>query len=363
MRRDAGYVLVGLGTVLIIMAIVLPTIIAGRVIKWPLNEYESTVLDASHASYFSASKLKPERDVAVQAVYTFKGDAARGNSSTAVWNEFNFVHDVTDNLPIQTATRTFAFDRRTTQLVNCCGANVDGNTHVKQTGIVGYAFPINTQKQTYQVFDATAGKAEPFVYSGTSSVHGIQTYEFVENVAPVQFGSLTVPGSLVNLPQSSVTLPEYYQNRAVYSVDPETGALLNITDHEVQTLRNPGTGTQALLLFDANLVATPASVSTLVSLDNSARDKISLLRLILPLAGGILGGVAFASGLLLTRRRGGRHELQARPAPDPQLVAVRDTPAQASASGQAGLVPGMNGRAVEDSTTAELPVDPEADSK
>jgi hypothetical protein len=360
MRRDVGYVLVGLGTVLIIMAIVLPTIIASRVIKWPLNEYESTTLNASDASYFSASKLQPESDVAVQAVYTFKGDPAAGNSSTAVWNEFNFVHDVTNNASIQTATRTFAFDRRSTQLLNCCGANVNGNTHVKQTGIVGYAFPINTQKQTYQVFDATAGKAEPFVYSGTSSVHGIQTYEFVENVAPVQFSSLTVPGSLVNLPQSSVTLPEYYQNRAVYSVDPESGAVLDITDHEVQTLRNPATGAQELLLFDASLAATPASVSTLVGLDNTARTKISLLQLILPLAGGILGGVCLVVGFLLTRRRG-RHELQARPAPDPQLLAVHDAPAQAAESGQADPVPGMNRQAGENSTT-ELPaVEPEAD--
>jgi hypothetical protein len=347
MRRDIGYLLAGLGTVLIIMAIVIPTIIASRVIKWPVNEYDSVVLNASHASYFSATKMKPESDVTIQDVNTFKGDAGKGNSSTAVWNEFNFVHDITNNLKIQTATRTFAFDRRTTQLLNCCGANVNGNPHIKQTGIVGYAFPINTQKQTYQVFDVTANQAEPFVYSGTSSVHGIQTYEFVENVAPMQFGSLGGQ-------------PEYYQNHAVYSVDPETGALLDITDHEVQTLGSPGT--QTTLLFDANLVATPASINTLVSLDNTARNKISLLQLILPLASGILGGVVLVIGILLTRKRG-RHELQARPAPDPQLVAAHDAPAQASVSGQAGLIPGMDGRAKEDSTT-ELPaVEPEADSK
>jgi hypothetical protein len=388
MRRDIGYLLAGLGTVLIVMAIVLPTIIASRVIKWPLNEYASVVLDANHASYFSASKLSPESNVSIQDVNTFKGDASAGNSSTAVWNEFNFVHDTTNNLQIQYTPRTFAFNRRTTQLVNCCGANVGGNSHIKQTGIVGYAFPINTQKQTYQVFDATANKAEPFVYSGTSSVHGIQTYQFVENVAPVQFSSQTVPGTWVNLLQSSVTLPEYYQNYAVYSVDPETGALLDITDHETQTLRYPSTHAVALLLFDANLAATPASINTLVSLDNTARNKVRLLQLILPLAGGILGVVLLVVGILLTRSRGGRHELRTRPAPDPQqLVAVHDAPAvahdapavahdapaaahdapvaahdaPAQASGQADL----NGQVSEDSTsTIELPaVEPEADSK
>lgn len=371
MRRDIRYLLVGnllagLGTVLIIMAIIIPTVIASRVIKWPINEYDSTVLNASNASYMHVSngQLTPETGVTIQDVNTFQGDRSKGDSSTAVWNEFNFVHDITNNLKIQYTTRTFAFDRRTTQLLNCCGANVNGNPHIKQTGIVGYAFPINTQKQTYKVFDTTANKAEPFVYSGTSSVHGIQTYQFVENVAPVPFTSQTVPGTWVNLLQSSVTLPEDYQNYAVYSIDPETGALLDITDHETLTLRYPSTQAPALLLFDANLAATPASINTLVSLDNTARNKISLLQLILPLASGILGGVVLVVGMLLTRRGGGRHELQARPAPDPQL-AVHNAPVEAS--GQADLVPGIDGQAREDSTAVEPAakpvVEPEADNK
>jgi hypothetical protein len=44
-----------------------------------------------------------------------------------VWNETASVRDLTNGLPVSTVTRRFAFDRRTAELVDCCGANVNGN--------------------------------------------------------------------------------------------------------------------------------------------------------------------------------------------------------------------------------------------
>ena len=43
MRRDIGAVLAGLGTLLIVMAVVLPTYIVGQIAKFPLSEYRSDV--------------------------------------------------------------------------------------------------------------------------------------------------------------------------------------------------------------------------------------------------------------------------------------------------------------------------------
>ena len=85
-----------------------------------------------------------------------------------MWNEYSYVYDLTNHQPVQQMTRTFAFDRRTGQLVDCCGASVNGDKSVRQTGLVGYVFPMGTQKQTYQVFDTTLKKTMPFVYSGTT---------------------------------------------------------------------------------------------------------------------------------------------------------------------------------------------------
>src|SRR5580693_6288088 len=180
MRGVFGLVLAGVGTFLIVCAVVLPTWISGQVIKFPLNEYETATLDASNASYFSTTSLTEKTGVSMQATYTIKGNGPAGDSSTAVWNEYSYVYDLTNRQPVQQQTRTLAFNRRTGQLVNCCGASLNGNTSIRQTGLAGYVWPIGTKKQTYQVFDATLNKPMPFVYSGTTTVHGITTYIFEE---------------------------------------------------------------------------------------------------------------------------------------------------------------------------------------
>ena len=211
MRRVTGLILAVLGIILIAAAILLPTYVSGQIVKFPLNESTTATLAGTGVSYFSQTKLTSKTGVSVRATYTIKGDAAAGSSSTAVWNQTASVQDVTNNLPVSSQTRRFAFDRHTAVLVNCCGANVNGNHAIHQTGIVGYVFPMGTQKQTYQVFDTTLNRAVPFTYSGTADTHGITTYMFTENVPATQVTTVTVPGAFFGLKAKTVTLPEMYQ--------------------------------------------------------------------------------------------------------------------------------------------------------
>jgi hypothetical protein len=129
-------------------------------------------------------KLRELTGVTMRATYTIKGDRAAGSSSTAVWNEFSYLYDETNAQTYQYQTRKFAFDRRTGQLVDCCGANLNGNTSIRQTGLVGYVWPIGTQKKNYDVFDTVLNKPMPFRYEGTATTLGIPTYLFVESVPP-----------------------------------------------------------------------------------------------------------------------------------------------------------------------------------
>ena len=350
MRRRVGLVLAGLGTCLIVFAVLMPTWVSSRVLKFPLNEYATATLAASNASYFSPAKLTEVTGVNMEATYTIKGNAAAGSSSTAVWNQFIYVYDQTNKQPFQTMTRTMAFDRRTAQLINCCGANVNGDSSVEQSGVVGYVFPIGTQQQTYDVFDTNLNKPMPFDFSGTDTVNGIQAYRFVEVVAPTQNGTQVVPGSLVNMSQASVVLPQYYEMRLTYWIDPDTGALLNATEHETLTLRNPQ-GVPALLLFDANLAMTPASVNGLVALDNSQRSKMTLVTTILPLVTGIVGVIVLIVGILLARRP--REDVESGASTtSPELAAAEPEDADRSAT-QPSLVPGLDDEPAE--ATAESP--------
>jgi hypothetical protein len=298
MRRFAPVVLAGLGMFLITVAVALPVFVVGQVLKFPLNEFETATLTGTNVQYFSPSYLTEETGVKVRATYTIKGDAQAGNGSTTVWNEVSYAYDETNGQVQAISTRRAAFDRKTAQLVNCCGANVAGKK-IRQSGIVGWVFPMGAKKQTYQVFDTTLDKPMPFVYSGTATTDGIATYKYVENVPPTQFATLPVPGYFVGSSASTITAPEYYQTLETYWVDPSTGALLNVNEFEELTLHNPVTGATGLVLYKGDLTETPASLQQIVGLDSGGRNELSLLDTILPLVLGIVGGLVFVAGVLL----------------------------------------------------------------
>jgi hypothetical protein len=309
MRRITGLILAVLGVLLIATAVSLPTWVASMAIKFPLDEHQTATLTASNASYFSQKALKERTGVTISATYTITGDPAKGNSATAVWNQVSTVTDITSHEQISQTTRTFAFDRRTAQLVDCCGASVNGDKSVHQTGLLGYVFPFGTHKQTYQVYDPTLKRTAPFTYTGPGTVNSIPVYIFTQDVAPTQVATLPVPGALLGLKAAVVTMGEFDQQHQVYSVDPETGALVNVREHQVVTLRDPATRAIAKVLYDADLSVTPQTLKTVTALDSSGLDTLHLLTTILPITFGVAGGVVLAAGIFLVargRRRGER---------------------------------------------------------
>jgi hypothetical protein len=247
---------------------------------------------------------------------TVKGDGAAGSSSTAVWDEFTYLYDTTNHAEFQYSTRRAAFDRRTGMLVDCCGANIGGNSAIRQTGLSGYVWPFGTQKQTYDVFDTTLLKPMPFRYAGTGTIQGIGVYRFVEQVPPTQTGTQKVPGSLVGSTQQTVTLPQLYAATNTYWVDPRTGGVLNTTQKQKVYLHDPSGG-KDLLLFNGTLAMTPGSVSTAVGLDATGRTELDWFEIYGPLIAALAGVVALVAGIVLIRRRGGQPEEASAEEPEP----------------------------------------------
>jgi Porin PorA len=303
MRRVIGLTLAGLGAFLIVVAVLLRTYVGGQLIKFPKNEYLTVTLLGSGVSYFSPSMVKPVSGATMRVTSTVKGDATAGTSSTAVWNEFTYLYDVTNRSTFQFLTRRAAFDRRTAQLVNCCGASVGGNTAIHQSGLVGFLWPFGTQKATYQVFDPNLNQPRPARYEGTSTIDGITVYRFVEHVPTTRSGSQQIPGSLVGMKnQSLVTLPEYYTGTNTFWVDPVTGAQLDTRQNNKLTLED-ATGAQRLVLYDGTLTMTPQSVQTVVNLDATGRTEFEWFQIIAPLVCGLVGIAALVTGIVLARQR------------------------------------------------------------
>lgn len=302
-RRVVGITLAGLGAFLIVIAVLLRTYVGGQVIKYPLNEYFKTNLQGTGVSYFSPSMVKPVSGATIRVTSTVQGDKAAGTSSTAVWNTFTYLYDTTNSATFEFSTRRFAFDRRTAELVQCCGASVNGNTKIHQSGLVGFLWPMGTQKTTYQVFDPVLNAPRPARYVGTSTIGGIPVYRFVEHVAHAQAGHETLPGSLVGMPgQALVTLPEYYTGTNTFWVDPLTGAQLDVHQDQKLTLED-STGAQRLLLLDGDLIMTPSSVQATVNVDQGGRNELAWFEVIVPLVCGLAGLVALVIGIVLARPR------------------------------------------------------------
>src|SRR6266705_1464898 len=276
MRRVVWPVLTGLGVFFIVLALLSRFFVPGQAIKFPLNEYRTTTLQADNASYFSPKFVTEESGVTLQATTTTRVDvAAAGNS--------------------------LAFDRKTGALVSWSGNSVEG-THVSVTpNEQGSVFPLGTKKQNYQVFDTTLKKPVTFRYKDITATDGVATYVFVATVPSQQIGTQTVPGSLVGLTASAVTLPEFYSAKEMYFVDPVTGVPLSVQRNVQETLQD-STGTTRLVLLSANFQTTPDSVTSAVSTDNGDATKSSLINVTIPIVAGLLGVVLLIAGLVLSRR-------------------------------------------------------------
>ena len=301
MRRQVGVTLTGLGAFLLVLALMSHFFLPGQVIKFPLNEYNVSRLTGTNMSYLSATTGQEVTGASVRAVATTQGNVSGGTGSTAVWTTVTGVFDITASsnpgTPVSYSTETFAFDRRTGVLGNCCGAEV-GTARPHFTG-QGYVWPIGTQKKTYQVFNTTLLKTAPAQYTGTTTVDGLKVYIFVQKIANQQFGQVQVPGSLVGQTQSEVTLPEFLTATTTYFVDPGTGSPVKQIQQQSQTLQNPSTGATALTLFSGTLTSTPASVQAAVNTASSSDTEISAVQTIGPLVAGLVAIVLLVLGFLL----------------------------------------------------------------
>jgi hypothetical protein len=301
MRRIVATMLVVFGAGLIVLTLAWVTYIEGKEIKFPLTVDKTATVQATKATYFSPKTLSEQTGVTLQVTASVKNDPQYpGTSSTDVWEESALVVDVTHHVKVATQSRVFAFDRKTAQLVQCCGESIDGKP-VPQAGI-GYVFPMGTQRKTYMVFDTTLMKQMPFTYSGTATVDGIPTYKFVESYGLTKTGTTPFFGNLLGSSSQFITVPEYASLESIFYVDPATGASIKVSEHETTVLSNPATR-DSVTVFDGTFTTTPASVAYVAGLDRNGRADLIEATTTVPIGAGIGGAILLTAGIVLSLKR------------------------------------------------------------
>lgn len=312
MRRGVGIVLIGLGVFLVVLAALLRFTVVPAIAKAPLSPGEDTggVTQTDQngvaAVLLDPATLTERTDVPLTATRFTRGDVPASQTSEAladdlaIYESFIRTEDNTGTV-VTASTIRVAFDRVTSELSNCCGANYDGQ-EIEFAGINPLKFPMFTEPKEYLYFDATLEEAVPIQYVGTEDLEGLSVYRFEQTIEARQIGTLEVPGDLVGFPLPTFVAPRYYANERTLWVEPTTGAIVKGEERQVQTLRGPD-GTDKVTVIDAVVGTSASEVSEGVSTASSLASQIRLFNDTLPLIGGIVGIVLLVVGIILVAIR------------------------------------------------------------
>jgi DUF3068 family protein len=296
--------LVGLGAFLLIAGLMLKFYAYPKLAVAPIDQNSVTKLSASGAEIFDTSALAPlTTDLSVEnrTVGDVKASKAQGDN-VLIWASTTSIRSSDGTVRSRSAART-AFNAHSAEAVNCCGnfeSSTDGErTAVKRTGLV-FKFPFATEKKTYQVWDDTLGKAVATKFVKATSLDGLKVYQFSSDVPSTKVGTTDVPGSVVGSSEATVTADSMYANTKTIYVEPVTGAIINQRQQQNATLAVDGE--DKLTTTKADLSYTDAQIKANVDDFKSKASQLSLVKGLLPLIGIILGLLALAAGLLLSRR-------------------------------------------------------------
>lgn len=314
MRRVVGYVLLGLGAFMLVLAPLLRFYAAPRLAKAPLDQYSITVSRAPNATFLDIGKLEIRKGETLTATRTVRGDVPSSSDDVSVYDVFLKIEDP-NNVLVTATTDRVAFDRHTTEAVHCCNENLNGKP-TRHEGIE-YKFPFGAEKKTYQYFDTSLAKATDMVYKGTVTLEGITVYRYEQRIEPTQIAELDVPGSLIGSPAPAVKAGRFYSNTRTVWVEPTTGVIVKGQEKQFSTLRDD-TGTDKLTITEATLTFTPKTVREQGDKAKDGKRSLDLIKTTVPFILLVLGLVLVLLGLGLALSGGpaperGEHEAEAGP--------------------------------------------------
>lgn len=315
MKRAIGYLLAGLGVFLLMLAVMLKFYVVPSLAQAPLvpgedtdgvsvslNEGSGTFLDI--AASLAAGEATFREDVPLVNTRFTRGDVQASESTEAtennlaVYDSFSRLTDPEDEV-MSGSTLRVAFDRNTSELANCCGANVDGQ-EVTFSGMNPLKFPFFVEKQSYPYFDTTLSAPYPIDYVGEEEVFGLNTYVFEQSIPATKIGELEVPGGLIGEDAETVAAGRYYENFRRLWIDPVTGSVINGSEDQKQTLQFDGE--VKAVVVEASLIGPDAAVQKTVEDTESSSNLLGLLNSTVPLVCVVLGALALIGGILLGRK-------------------------------------------------------------
>jgi len=266
-----------------------------RVEKAPVD-VRVTSTSIGSGSYFSPKLRTVVTNARLQNILVANGDPSRSTRDVAVISLFSRTRDLARG-DVDFGSSVVAFDRRTGDAVDCCGA------HPKAAGLT-VKFPFGTRRSTYSFWDATARQAYPARFERSATLDGIRVYEFETTVPSTVIGTQQIPGFIVAHPEmKTVAALRTYRATTRLWVEPTTGVILRAAQRSRQWLAGP-TGGTLLSLSKVWFATDRATVSANVKRARAELLSLRLVRAYVPVGGLCAGVLLAAAGVLLLLRSG-----------------------------------------------------------
>lgn len=305
-----GPVLIGLGTFLIVVGVLVRFYAYPSLAKVPANYDSYTYLEAEGAEIFNSDPevLAPETVDLEVTSHTVSGDYPDAPEGVVVWANSVTVTPVGWDHPFQQSTELSPFDETTGAAssydVGFEEVETDGTlerVEVTRDGQV-YKFPFGTEKKDYPVWDGSIGAAAPATFEGTEEVQGLEVYKFVQRIEPTVIETRDVPGSVFGVDEASVEADMVYEMTRTFYVEPVTGSPVDRVEERNQVLSYDGTEVPA---FVGTVEYTEESVDDAVDNVAGKAPLLEATRALAPILLGVVGALALLGGFLLGRRATG----------------------------------------------------------
>ncbi len=338
MLRFAACGIIGLGSALLIAALLLSTYTSSRITKIPLDIDTTLVSDGTGTALDTAS-LSTEHMVVNKNVplvsqqqVSVESPANADVVTLQVGSTLRRTDKQKDSGLLLAIVDTVTLNRKTAMAVSDdthTGGSVQkprayGNEDpptampLRHDGL-SYRFPSGTEKKTYPYFDPIAQKAFDVNYEGQDDVNGLATYRFTQNVgynsdgklvAPVVYPSLyagqedskvTAPAAMWGVPgepTEQVTMTRYYAAQKTFWVDPVSGTIVKETEHANHYYARDALKPEVTLV-DYKVTSNEETVESQVNAARDERDRLALWSRVLPITFTAVGLIALIGGALL----------------------------------------------------------------
>jgi hypothetical protein len=278
---------------------------ADRLVLAPVGIETTRTFVGQDNGYFDLSTVKRVNDASLITTVTVRGVASLSTRQTAVWDSFTITADESTGKRLEASSWRLAFDRRTGRLTGCCGAGIDRDTSIRQTGL-GFLWPVgDVLRRDYAVFDPTTRRTWPAVYDGEETVEGVRTYRFVQRVEPTPVAEIEqMAGTELGLaPKRRYDVDRVYDATITTWIDPRTGFPVDQRRQENSTLRTEQ-GIDALSLSRVDVrMDVPSRQAAALRANGYAAD-IRAVKFVIPVSAGLLGALLIAVGAVVAARPG-----------------------------------------------------------